>query len=71
MKGVLQGLVSGLKLFGIFVGDTYSGIECTLRQFADDIRRCGVVNTQERRNAIQRDLGRLKSWASARPSARS
>ncbi|GAB0203742.1 cAMP-dependent protein kinase inhibitor alpha [Grus japonensis] len=37
-----------------------SGIECTLSKFADNIKLCGVVNTLEGRDAIQRDLER---WA--------
>ncbi|GAB0175938.1 cAMP-dependent protein kinase inhibitor alpha [Grus japonensis] len=64
-SGILQELVLGLALFNIFVSDMDSGIECTLTKFANNTKLCGVVETLEGRDAIQRDLDRLERWAHA------
>ncbi|PKU29513.1 rna-directed dna polymerase from mobile element jockey-like [Limosa lapponica baueri] len=44
-------------------GDVDRGIECTLRNFADKTKLCGMVNMLEGRCAIQRDLDILERWA--------
>lgn len=61
--GVSQGLMLGLVLFCIFIGDVDSGIVCTLSKFTADTTLCGAVDTMEVKDAIQKDLDRLEKLA--------
>ena len=60
-SGVPQGLVLGQVLFNILVSNMDSGAECTFSKFVD-IKLCGVLDTLEGRDAIQRNLDRLERW---------
>lgn len=53
-----SGYVLEPVLFSIFINGIDSEIECTLSKFADS-SRVVQFDTMERRDAIQRDQGRL------------
>jgi len=53
--------ILGLVLFNI--SDIDDGTECTLTKFADGTNLISAVDAAEGRDAIQRDLEKLRRWA--------
>jgi len=64
-NGVPQGLVLGLVVFNIFVGDMDGRIECTSSIFADHTKLTNVVVMLDGRDVMQRDLDRLERCSHA------
>lgn len=56
MSDVPQGSLMGQMIFSIFFGSVDRRIEYTFSKFADITKLCGIVDTLEGRDVIQRDI---------------
>ena len=63
LSGVPQGTVLGLLLFSMYINDISSDIESEIRLFADDCVCYREIKDEEDTIKLQRDIGRLGSWA--------
>lgn len=57
-------MIQGPTPFSIFINYLKDRIESTLTTFADENKLASEVDMSERRTILQRNLDRLKNWAS-------
>ena len=60
-RGAYQGSVLGTVLFNTFINNQDTGVQCTMRKFADDTKLRGAVDCLEGQEVLQKHLDRLKN----------
>ena len=63
MSGIPQGSVLGPVLFLVFIDDLEEGLMSDVLKFADDTKIFRRVDSDEDREALQRDLDGLAKWS--------
>ena len=63
VSGVPQGTVLGPLLFSLYINDISVDIESEIRLFADDCVCYREIKNEEDTLKLQRDIGRLGTWA--------
>ena len=63
LSGIPQGSVLGPVLFLVFIDDLEEGVMSGVLQFADDTKIFRRVDSDEDREALQRDLDKLVQWS--------
>jgi hypothetical protein len=62
-SSVPQGSVGGPTYFSVFIDDMANDISSRMIQFADDTKLWKIINNEEDRNELQRDLESLEDWS--------
>jgi hypothetical protein len=62
LSGVAQGSVLGPTLFAAFVNDLPSGLSCTCKLYADDLKIIARVESEMDIRSLQADLDALSTW---------
>ena len=63
LAGFCRDPILGAVVFNLFINYLDAGLEGVLIKFVDDTKLGGAVDTVKAREALQRGLDRLESWA--------